>query len=122
MADLIHEITINAPAEKVHAAITTQAGLRQWWTDDSVAEPRVGTVAEFGFFKRKTVFRMKIEELSPQKIVWSCVGGPDEWVGTRLTWDLSPKNGATRINFRHANWKSTDGDYGRCNSTWGALM
>jgi uncharacterized protein YndB with AHSA1/START domain len=104
MADLIHEITINAPAEKVHAAITTQTGLRQWRTDDSVAEPRVGTVAEFGFFKRKTVFRMKIEELSTQKIVWSCVGGPDEWVGTRLTWVLSPKNGATRINFRHANW------------------
>jgi uncharacterized protein YndB with AHSA1/START domain len=48
MADLIHEITVNAPAEKVHAAITTQAGLRLWWTDDSVAEPRVGTVAKFG--------------------------------------------------------------------------
>jgi uncharacterized protein YndB with AHSA1/START domain len=122
MADLIHEVTIAAPAERVHAAITTQAGLRQWWTSDSVAEPRVGTVAEFGFFKRKTVFRMKIEELSPQKIVWSCVGGPEEWVGTRLTWDLSPKNGATRINFNHGNWKSPDGDYGRCNSTWGALM
>jgi uncharacterized protein YndB with AHSA1/START domain len=122
MADLIHEVTINAPTEKVHAAITTQAGLKQWWTDASVAEPRVGTVAEFGFFKRKTVFRMKIEELLPQKIVWSCVGGPDEWVGTRLTWHLSPRNGATRITFRHGNWKSTDGDYGRCNSTWGALM
>ena len=123
MAEMRHEITINAPAKQVYDAITTGSGLRQWWTADSVAEPLVGTIAEFGFFNRKTVFRMQIEELTPAKrVVWSCVGGPDEWKGTRLTWDLSTKGETTKVIFQHGGWASTEGDFGRCNSTWGALM
>jgi uncharacterized protein YndB with AHSA1/START domain len=120
---LLHEIYIQAPAEKVYQAITTADGLRQWWTADSAAEPRVGSVAEFGFFGRKTVFRMRIDELVPsQRIVWQCVGGPDEWPGTRLTWELSENDGKTRVHFDHAGWPHTEGHFRPCNSTWGALM
>jgi uncharacterized protein YndB with AHSA1/START domain len=32
MADLKHQISINAAPEKVYAAIATQAGLRSWWS------------------------------------------------------------------------------------------
>ena len=55
MADLHHKIEIEASPEKVYEAITTAEGLRSWWTGDSVAEPRVGSIAEFGFFNRETV-------------------------------------------------------------------
>ena len=34
MAEMRHEITINAPAKQVYDAITTESGLRQWWTAD----------------------------------------------------------------------------------------
>jgi len=36
MADMYHEIQINASPAKVYEAITTQKGLRGWWTGDGV--------------------------------------------------------------------------------------
>ncbi len=123
MADLHHEIEIEAPPEKVYEAITTSEGLRGWWTSDSVAEAKVGSVAEFGFFNRETVFRMQIDRLRPRKrVVWTCVEGPEEWKGTVLTWVLSKEDGGTKLRFKHGKWRSNKGDFARCNSTWGALM
>jgi hypothetical protein len=50
MADVLLEVPISAPPERVYQAITEQAGLASWWTPDvSKAEPRIGSVAEFRF-------------------------------------------------------------------------
>jgi len=32
--DLIHRIGIAAPAEKIYRALTTEDGIRAWWTTD----------------------------------------------------------------------------------------
>ncbi|MEE9181023.1 MAG: SRPBCC domain-containing protein [candidate division NC10 bacterium] len=123
MAEMHHQIPINTSPEKVYEAIATQKGLKGWWTGDSVAEPRVGSVAEFGFYNRKILFRMRIEELTPGKrVVWACIGEDDDWRGTRLTWDISQKDEKTFLHFIHGDWRSTSGHFALCNSTWGMLM
>jgi len=125
MEDMIHEITIDASPSQVMDAITTEEGLRSWWTSDSSARPEVGSSAEFGFGNRSTVFKMSVNEIVPsEQVVWACYDGPDEWKGTVLTWSLSTQEGEqkTRLRFRHANWKSTDGDFAICNTTWGHLF
>jgi uncharacterized protein YndB with AHSA1/START domain len=123
MANMRHEVEIDAPPEKVFEAITTQAGLRGWWTADSMAEPRVGSVAVFGFYNRRLLFRMRIEKLTPgKKVVWTCLGENDEWKGTRLIWQISQKEGTTVLRFVHGDWRSTSGYFAYCNSTWGMLM
>jgi len=38
MSDLLREISVNAPCEKVYSALATQNGLRGWWTTDSTME------------------------------------------------------------------------------------
>jgi uncharacterized protein YndB with AHSA1/START domain len=124
MSDILHRITIAAPTERVFEAITTSEGLRRWWTADSTAEPRVGSVAVFGFGNRATVFRMRIEELIPGKrVAWICLGDNEEWQGTRLALDLTPTaDGGTNLRFGHREWRSVDGGYATCNTTWGHLM
>lgn len=123
MVEMHHEIQINASPQRVYDAIATQEGLRGWWTGDSTVEARVGSVAEFGFYDRKFLFRMRIEELTPGKrVVWSCIGDYDEWKGTRLTWDISQKDNATILYFVHGNWRSATRFFASCNSTWGMLM
>jgi len=69
MADMHHEIQIAASPDKIYDAIATVEGLRGWWTGDSIAEPRVGSTAKFGFYDRRFLFRMRIEELIPGKKV-----------------------------------------------------
>lgn len=123
MPEIKHQIPINATPDKVYAAITTAAGLRSWWTADTKAEEKVGGKAEFGFDKRGTVFRMKIEKLDPGKrVVWSCHGDHPEWAGTILTWELSPEGLGTTLRFTQSQWKSVSEYCAMCNSTWGELM
>ena len=123
MVDLHHEISIDASPVKVYEAITTQEGLRGWWTADTETEDRVGGLAEFGFYKRQFFFRMRVDELTPEKrVVWSCLGDHDEWKGTRLTWEIFQRNGATILHFKHGNWRSATSHFASCNSTWGMLM
>ena len=89
MTDILHRITIQAAPDRVFAALTVSEGLQSWWTQDSTATPESGSVAVFKFLQGKVVFRMRIEELVPGKrLAWSCLGEPQEWEGTQLTWDL----------------------------------
>ena len=123
MAEMKHQIPINATPEKVYAALATQAGLRNWWTADTNAEERVGGKAEFGFDRRGMVFRMKIEKLEPSKsVIWSCHGDHPEWAGTTLTWHIAGDGGPTVLRFTHSGWKSISDFYAMCNSTWGELI
>jgi uncharacterized protein YndB with AHSA1/START domain len=122
--DIRHEIIIQAPLQRVYEALTTQEGLQSWWTSDTQAVPEVGSVAVFGFFNRSTIFRMRIDELTPAKRVrWSCEGDVDEWIDTEIRFDLEPDEAdGSKLRFRHKNWHSTAGIYAQCNTTWGNLM
>lgn len=119
MPDIMHQLTIKAPPAEVYVAITEQKGLAAWWTTDTVAKPKVGAFAEFGFGKRDTVIKMQIEELVPfSKVRWHCVGGIGEWEHTQLTFDLEKKSKNTVLLFRHLGWRSTDGALALCSFDW----
>ncbi len=123
MSEMRHFITIEATPKDVYAALTTDRGLRGWWTADSHIEPRVGGAAEFGFDERAAVFRMTVEELVPSKrVVWTCQGDPPEWAGTRLTWELEPGDGVTHLRFIQSGWREITDFVASCNSTWGELI
>ncbi len=123
MPHILHQIKISAPPERVFDAIATADGLRSWWTTDAIAEPIEGSIAEFGFNDRATVFRMRVDELVPgRRVTWSCLGDNDEWKGTRQEFHLSPEDGGgVDLRFAHLNWRSLAGAYSLCNTTWGEL-
>lgn len=123
MADLKHQIPIHSTPDGVYAALTTRSALRAWWTADTEIDEKVGGEAVFGFDRRATVFRMKIEKLEPGKrVVWSCHGDNPEWAGTTLTWDIAPQDKMTVLRFTHSGWKAVTDLYAICNSSWGELM
>ena len=55
--DLIHRIEIAAPAEKIYRAITTEDGIKAWWTLDVKMDAHVGGKAVFGFMKHSVFSR-----------------------------------------------------------------
>jgi uncharacterized protein YndB with AHSA1/START domain len=123
MSEIMHLIPIAAPPEKVFAALATQAGLRSWWTADTVADEKAGGKAEFGFDKHAFVFRMSIETLDPpRRVVWKCHGDSPEWVGTTLTWTITPTEAGSQLRFTQSGWREMTDMVATCNSTWGELM
>jgi hypothetical protein len=56
-------IGIAAPAEKIYRALTTEEGIKTWWTTDVKMDAHAGGKVVFGFFDHSTVFEMRIEQL-----------------------------------------------------------
>ena len=124
--DSLHEIPIAAPPAKVFQAWTTAEGLRGWWAADSTTPTtRDG---EYVFrFDAAVAFHFRVDEEVPgERVLWHGVDGPGmpaEWVGTKIDVRLSrAADGRTRMQFAHRDWRSTDGFYCVCNTTWGELM
>ena len=126
MPDSLHEIPIQADPATVYKAWTTSEGLAAWWTKDSRAGKKPGEVNIFVFDGGNVEFHFRIDEqVDGKKVRWIGVKAgkmPDEWVGTRIEVDLAQANRGTRLRFGHKGWKSAEGMYCVCNTTWGELM
>ena len=123
-APLVHSVTIEADADKIYEAISTGKGLASFWTRDSRAEPKVGSLAQFGFGGPRLEF--KVEELEPGRLVrWSSHGGFPEWVGTTVIWEIGPaEKGGSEVKFTHAGWPEEipQADLASVNYTWGRIV
>ena len=121
---LMHMVEVNAGADKIYEALSTSKGLASFWTADSHAEPKVGSVAKFGF--HGPVLEMTVDELTPGKRVrWSTRGGFPEWNGTTVTWDIKPaKSGGQEVTFNHEGWPEDlpPADLASVNYTWGRIV
>ena len=123
--ELNHRIYIAAPARRIYEAITTDEGIRNWWTTDVAMDTHTGGRAVFGFAGHNITFEMKIQLLEPPALVlWHCVGGnsPD-WIGTTQEFRLEPQsNGEVLLKFCHAGWRPDSESCYLCNTTWGHLL
>jgi uncharacterized protein YndB with AHSA1/START domain len=119
MADIRHAIQISAPAEAVRRSVSTAAGLTEWWASDVTESDGV---VELGFFNRQTIYSLKLQQNTANRVEWSCESGK-EWAGTRLIFTLENKDGAnTFVRFTHAGWASDTDYFVSCTTTWGELM
>ena len=117
MADILHELKIKAPADRVYRALVDKEGLSGWWIPGVVTQSRVGSIAEIPF--TGTVLKLKIDRMEPGKnVTWSVVGGVPDWNNTLITWDLTPIDGGTNLLFAHRNYASTEGMYAQFNISW----
>jgi hypothetical protein len=128
MADIRHAIQITAPVEELFRLTATGSGFAQWWAED-VSE--ADGVAELGFFRKTTIYRLKLMEALPPnpsgahighpRAEWLCLTG-SEWSGTHIVFELQSDGAGTLLNFKHGGWAAETAYFVSCNTTWGALM
>jgi uncharacterized protein YndB with AHSA1/START domain len=119
MPDIVHQLNIAAPPDRVYNAITEQQGLAGWWTPDATAKAEAGSLAEFRFLDGQAVIRLEVATLEPNRAVrWRIREAMPEWAGTHITWDLAPADGGTTVRFGHRNYPSTEGSFASVNFHW----
>jgi uncharacterized protein YndB with AHSA1/START domain len=112
-------IEIAAPLATVHAAITTEAGYRGWWSEDSDYD---GKRAEFRFVRKSDtmIATFRVERVDARGIAMTCVAeqnNPD-WRGTTLDIALEPTATGTRVRLVHAGYPDNNECYAQCTKGW----
>ncbi len=122
MPDILQKVGIKSSSlNDVYQALTTLDGLAAWWTSDTQGEGKLGGVLQFRFGGGG--FDMEVLELRPAKhVLWQVVDGPEEWIDTKISFDLDQRGEWTIVLFKHEGWKEPVEFMHHCSTKWGVFL
>ena len=123
MVDILQRVGIVSSPDDVYRALTTRQGLAGWWTDDVSGDgATVGDKVHFQFGEMG-FFDMKVLEAEPGKrLLWEVIDGPQEWIGTKVSWDLRQEGAYTIVLFKQAGWKEPVEFMHHCSTKWAVFL
>ena len=126
MADILHRVGIKSSSDEVYKALTTREGLASWWTNNTQGEGKAGGVLKFRFSAAGAEiggFDMRVLELQPAKrVLWEVIGGPQEWIGTKISFDLKRSGDHTIVMFKHQGWQQPVEFMHHCSTKWAIYL
>lgn len=113
MPDILMDFPVSAPPARAFAAITTPAGLDQWWTLTSAGTAEPGAVMTLGFGPEYQWTARVTRCVADREFELELVDAMPDWAGTRVGFRLAATaSGGTRVQFHHAGWAEA-GDHFR---------
>jgi len=123
MAFIYHAFKIKVyDTEEVYNALTTSRGLSGWWASDVEAVPQVGSFATFRFADGYLATMRVVELLPDSRVLWECIEGYPEWLGTTIAFEIEPVAGGTQLKFYHSGWEEETDLYANCNYHWALFL
>ena len=122
MADILHRVGVeHSSPQRVYDALTTLDGLSGWWAEKTTGDTAPGGVIAFRFGPGG--IDMKVVELDPGRLVrWEVVGGPEEWIGTGVRFDIRQDGDWTIVLFRHEGWREPVEFMSHCSTKWATYL
>lgn len=130
--DFTYTITTDRSPEQVFKAVLN---VRKWWVGYYDEVIRGGTEKlddEFTFLAGDGVHYSKqrlVEVIPNKKVVWlitdsklTFIGKTDEWVGSKVIFDISEKAGKTRLVFTHEGLTPEAECYDSCAPAWSTYL
>lgn len=122
MPDILCDFPVNAPIERVFAAISTPEGLDAWWTLRSAGEPRPGATYQF-YFGEPYDWRGVVSRLEPGRLIeWHFTRSDADWKGTRVGAELTQTKGGTQVQFWHRGGPDTNAHYRTSSFCWAMYL
>jgi hypothetical protein len=123
MMDILHRVGIKSASSlnDAYTALATRDGLADWWTTDTQGESTSGGVIQFRF--PEGGFDMKVLELRPaERVLWEVVDGPEEWIGTTVSFDLKQEGDYAIVLFKHQGWREPVEFMYHCSTKWATFL
>ncbi len=121
MHDVLFRFETTAAPATVIEALTTTAGITQFWTVDAKVPSRVGESLTLGFKQAPAPFDLTLEQSDEATVIWRTETFPPHWVGTTVRWDIEPTGDGANVRFRHGPF-SDDDEAGMVAFTWGLIL
>ena len=121
MAEIHHEIKVRATAERIREALMSATELQAWHGGRVTV---AGNALRFEYADGSPSFCWAIQpDKSGKGIVWRCLEGPGDSVGTEASFAISAGDkGRSLVEFVHRGWPHTSGNFRKCNTQWAILL
>ncbi len=122
MVDILHRIAAEgATPEDAYLAVAAPKGIAQWWLHGTRGDDWLGGIVTFSADDES--LQAKLVELSPpHRVDWEFIAGPDEWVGTHITFDIKADGDYAVVLMKHAGWAEPKEFMHHCSTKWGVFM
>jgi uncharacterized protein YndB with AHSA1/START domain len=122
MADILHDLPIQAPIERVFDAVSTPAGLDAWWTARSKGVPRKDEEYVL-WFGPEYDWRARVTRCTrATEFELEVTRADGDWLGTRVGFRMQPRDGATWLQFSHVGWKTPNEHYRISCNCWALYL
>ncbi|HEX5006636.1 MAG TPA: SRPBCC domain-containing protein [Hyphomonadaceae bacterium] len=122
MPDILHRVGVKASTKDVYKSLATIDGLAGWWTATTSGDSKPGGAISFKFGDRG-FFNTKVLELAPGKrVLWEVVDGPEDWVGTKIGFDLRQEGEQATVMFKHEGWAEPTEFMHHCSTKWATFL
>lgn len=126
MVDILHRVGIKASLNDVYQALATREGAAGWWTTNTRGDSKVGGMLKFTFSsdgREIGSFGIRVLELAPrERVLWQVIEGPEEWIGTKIRFELKQDGDYSIVMFRHEGWPESAEFMSHCSTKWAIFL
>lgn len=123
MADVLQDFPIAASPERVFEAISTPAGIDQWWSLSSSGTPVEGSVYALDFGPEYQWQARVVRSVPDQEFELELTSAMPDWLGTRVGFALEDLgNGRTWVRFHHTGWPDAGEHYRTSSHCWALYL
>jgi uncharacterized protein YndB with AHSA1/START domain len=126
MLDIVHRVGIRSPVRSAFEALATRDGVAGWWTEDTTGDGSEGGTLKVRFTSGEAeigAMTVKVVDIRPDALVlWEVVDGPEDWIGTRIRFELKPEDGQCIVLFRHEGWAERVEFMHHCSTKWAVFL
>jgi uncharacterized protein YndB with AHSA1/START domain len=122
MPDILLDLPVKAPLDRVFQAVSTPQGLDCWWTERSSGTPAEGAEYELRFGPEYD-WRAQVTRYVPDcEFELRMVRADEDWVGTRVGFRLEDRDGTTWVRFYHSGWPGPNEHYRVSCNCWALYL
>jgi uncharacterized protein YndB with AHSA1/START domain len=117
--DIFHTFRINGDAGRIFDAVSTPEGLDVWWTKTSEAR---GSEYDLGFGPGYDWRAVVTRSVAASEFEVEMTAGDADWTGTRVGFEIRPKEKFTEVSFHHTGWPHDNDHYRGSNYCWAMYL
>lgn len=124
MATILLRMPVEAEPKVIYDALASSEGVNGWWSNHTEGPAGVGSTMKASFPDAPITFDFEVIEESPnQRVVWRCLSGPPEWIGTDISFDIQTHDDGNRSAlFAHSGWKTTEESFPFITYSWAQIL
>lgn len=132
--DFQMKLSLPVSVEKLYEAVSTEEGVRKWWTEFANVSNEIGSTAEFSLPKAGFYVKAEISALQPNQLVeWKVFDSmhPEasgfsnlrDWEGTIIRFELKEVSGGNSVlSFTHIGLSEKLECYQACERGWTSYL